>query len=119
MSALWLWTIAAPAFRQRTASAAISDGVRGTCGFRSGVVAPLIAASMMTGVAMRPLSPVAKGREALLYCAAMDIETADHLLTTTRSVRKRLDLGRPVPADLIERAIELALPAPAASDPQG
>src|SRR5947207_635368 len=54
-SALWLWTMAAPAARQRTASAAISAGERGTEGFRSGVVTPLIAASMMTGVDMAPL----------------------------------------------------------------
>jgi hypothetical protein len=50
MSAMWLWTIAAPAATQRSASAAIAAGASGTWGFRSAVVAPLIAASMMTGV---------------------------------------------------------------------
>src|SRR5207249_11490452 len=50
--------MAAPAARQRTASAAISAGERGTAGFRSGAVTPLIAASMMTGVDMGlPYSP--------------------------------------------------------------
>src|SRR3989449_8267681 len=50
--------MAAPAARQRTASAAISAGERGTEGFRSGAVTPLIAASMMTGVDMGlPYSP--------------------------------------------------------------
>src|SRR5438094_5837297 len=44
--------MAAPAARQRTASAAISAGERGTAGFRSGAVTPLIAASMITGVDM-------------------------------------------------------------------
>jgi len=39
-SALWLWTMAAPAARQRTASAAISADERGTEGFRSGAVTP-------------------------------------------------------------------------------
>src|SRR5262245_43755946 len=52
MSALWLWTMAAPAARQRIPSAAISAGERGTWGFCSGVVTPLTAASMITGVGM-------------------------------------------------------------------
>ena len=33
----------------------------------------------------------------------------DELLTTTRSVRKRLDLKRPVEPAIIERALEVAL----------
>ena len=36
----------------------------------------------------------------------------DELLTTTRTVRRRLDLGRPVPRDVIERCVEIALQAP-------
>ena len=28
---------------------------------------------------------------------ALDLDTCDHLLSTTRAVRKRLDLTRPVP----------------------
>ena len=32
----------------------------------------------------------------------MDLATVDKLLTTTRSVRKRLDLDRPVPPEVIE-----------------
>ena len=42
-------TIAAPASRQRSASALISAELCGTCGFASRVVWPLIAASMMVG----------------------------------------------------------------------
>ena len=38
--------------------------------------------------------------------------TPDELLTTTRSVRKRLDLGRPVPLDLVKECLEIALQAP-------
>lgn len=38
-----------------------------------------------------------------------DFET---VLTTTRSVRKRLDFDRPVPADVIEECLEIALQAP-------
>jgi nitroreductase len=38
--------------------------------------------------------------------------TPDELLTTTRTVRKRLDFNRPVPRPLIEECIEIALQAP-------
>lgn len=44
---------------------------------------------------------------------------ADELLTTTRSVRKRLDLERPVPLPLIEECLEVALQAPTGSNQQG
>jgi nitroreductase len=43
----------------------------------------------------------------------------DELLTTTRSVRKRLDLTRPVPLDLVRECLEVALQAPSASNRQG
>lgn len=49
----------------------------------------------------------------------MDLATVDHLLTTTRSVRKRLDLERPVEPEVIERCIEIALQAPTGSNLQG
>jgi len=49
----------------------------------------------------------------------MDLATVDHLLTTTRSVRKRLDLSRPVESELIERCLEIAIQAPSGSDRQG
>ena len=38
----------------------------------------------------------------------------DVLLTTTRSVRKRLDLSRPVEPEVIRECLELALQAPTA-----
>jgi nitroreductase len=38
--------------------------------------------------------------------------TPDELLTTTRSVRKRLDLTRPVPLDLVTECLDIALQAP-------
>lgn len=44
---------------------------------------------------------------------------ADELLTTTRSVRKRLDLDRPVPHALIRECLEVALQAPTGSNQQG
>ncbi|MHA6792014.1 nitroreductase family protein [Pseudonocardia bannensis] len=43
----------------------------------------------------------------------------DELLTTTRSVRKRLDLDRPVPLDVIRECLEVALQAPSGSNIQG
>jgi nitroreductase len=49
----------------------------------------------------------------------MDLTTTDHLLTTTRSVRKRLDLSRPVEPEVIERCLEIASQAPSGSDRQG
>lgn len=49
----------------------------------------------------------------------MDLATVDHLLTTTRSVRKRLDFSRPVPPELLERCIDIALQAPTGSNSQG
>jgi nitroreductase len=45
--------------------------------------------------------------------------TPDELLTTTRTVRKRLDLTRPVPLSLIRECLEIALQAPSGSNRQG
>ncbi len=49
----------------------------------------------------------------------MDLAAADHLLTTTRSVRKRLDPKRPVESDVLRRCLEIALQAPTGSNAQG
>jgi nitroreductase len=43
----------------------------------------------------------------------------DELLTTTRSVRKRLDLTRPVPLELVRESLEVALQAPTGGNSQG
>lgn len=48
----------------------------------------------------------------------MDISSVDELLTTTRAVRKRLDLTRPVGRDVILECIRLAMQAPTASNEQ-
>jgi nitroreductase len=45
--------------------------------------------------------------------------TSDELLTTTRTVRKRLDLSRPVALDLIRECLEIALQGPSGSNRQG
>jgi nitroreductase len=42
----------------------------------------------------------------------MDLSTVDELLTTTRAVRKRLDLTRPVEPEVIEECLDLAIQAP-------
>ena len=44
--------------------------------------------------------------------------TLDELLTTTRAVRKRLDLTRPVERKVIEECIEIAIQAPSGSNQQ-
>ena len=49
----------------------------------------------------------------------MELETVDHLLTTTRSVRRRLDFSRPVPKEVLERCLEVAMQAPTGSNSQG
>jgi nitroreductase len=45
--------------------------------------------------------------------------TPDEVLTTTRTVRKRLDLTRPVPMSMIRECLEIALQAPSGSNRQG
>ncbi len=49
----------------------------------------------------------------------MDLTTVDHLLSTTRSVRKRLDFSRSVDASIITHCIDLALQAPTGGNSQG
>jgi nitroreductase len=50
--------------------------------------------------------------------APENLAVVDRLLTTTRSVRKRLDLARPVEPEMIERCIEIATQAPSGSNRQ-
>lgn len=47
-----------------------------------------------------------------------DLAMTDALLSTTRAVRKRLDLDRPVPREVIAECLELAVQAPTASNSQ-
>ncbi|MET0523623.1 MAG: nitroreductase family protein, partial [Nocardioides sp.] len=42
----------------------------------------------------------------------IDLAASDHLLTTTKQVRKRLDLTRPVPRELLLECIDVASHAP-------
>ncbi len=48
-----------------------------------------------------------------------DLAVVDRLLSTTRSVRKRLDLDTPVPDETITRCLQLAVQAPTGSNSQG
>jgi nitroreductase len=45
--------------------------------------------------------------------------SVDEVLTTTRSVRKRLDFDKPVPRDVLMECLDLALQAPTGSNSQG
>jgi len=48
----------------------------------------------------------------------IDLASVDHVLKTTRSVRKRLDFERPVPMALIREALDIALQAPTGANTQ-
>lgn len=47
-----------------------------------------------------------------------DLDTVDKLLTTTRAVRRRLDMERPVPLEVIRECLELAVQAPTGTNAQ-
>jgi nitroreductase len=49
---------------------------------------------------------------------AIDLESVDHVLTTTRAVRRRLDVDRPVAASVIRECLEIATYAPNARNEQ-
>src|ERR1700742_5398597 len=50
--------------------------------------------------------------------ARIDLANADLLLSTTRSVRKRLDFERPVEREVLLECLRLAVQAPTASNRQ-
>ena len=49
----------------------------------------------------------------------LDQQVCDELLNTTRSVRKRLDLTKPVPREVIDECLQLAVQAPTGSNVLG
>src|SRR5207245_296231 len=53
---------------------------------------------------------------ALALLLQMELE---HVLSTTRAVRKRLDFDRPVPRELVVECLEQAVQAPTGSNRQG
>ncbi|MGZ4677306.1 MAG: nitroreductase family protein, partial [Acidimicrobiia bacterium] len=50
---------------------------------------------------------------------SLDLTSVDHVLGTTRSVRRRLDLTRPVPDAVITECLRLAIQAPTGGNSQG
>ncbi|MEQ8231884.1 MAG: nitroreductase family protein [Gammaproteobacteria bacterium] len=48
----------------------------------------------------------------------LDLASVDHVLNTTRSVRRRLDLTREVPRAMLEEALAIALQAPTGANTQ-
>jgi nitroreductase len=50
--------------------------------------------------------------------SGLDLATVDKLLTTTRAVRRRLDLTRPVELDVVMECLRLAIQAPTGSNQQ-
>lgn len=50
--------------------------------------------------------------------SGLDLDTVDKLLTTTRAVRKRLDLTRPVAPEVVMECLRLAVQAPTGSNQQ-
>jgi nitroreductase len=50
--------------------------------------------------------------------AGFDLATVDKLLSTTRAVRRRLDLRRPVELDVVVECLRLAIQAPTGSNQQ-
>jgi nitroreductase len=61
---------------------------------------------------------IATRRDRPLNLAAMTL-TPNELLTTTRAVRKRLDLSRPVERAVVEECVDIATQAPTGSNRQG
>jgi nitroreductase len=48
-----------------------------------------------------------------------DLAAVDHVLSTTRAVRRRLDLDRPVPREVVLECLRLAVQAPTGGNAQG
>lgn len=58
------------------------------------------------------------GRVGAVRAGDLDRATVDGLLATTRAVRRRLDTQRPVPPEVVEECLALALQAPSARNRQ-
>ena len=69
------------------------------------------------GAPKDPDDPRGRTPEVVSEYPIVDLST-DALLTTTRSVRKRLDLTKPVPIGLIRECLEIAVQAPTSSNVQ-
>ncbi len=67
---------------------------------------------------MTPMTPMV-GRIGHHGQMDFDLAQTDALLSTTRAVRKRLDLDREVPDDILLECLQLAVQAPTGSNQQG
>ena len=94
------------------------DCRRGWRGVRV-VVAILLAIALLAlpGAAKGSGWPQERTPEVVSDYPIVDLPT-DALLTTTRSVRRRLDLTKPVPIGLIRECLEIAVQAPTSSNVQ-
>src|SRR5688500_11080284 len=71
------------------------------------------------GHADDPVAPLRRsGAPLRSVMGSLDL-TADQLLSTTRAVRKRLDLTRPVERAILQECLDLAFQAPSGGDAQG
>ena len=73
----------------------------------------------MRGAAPRPAGERRAGHHGPLTEPPFDLAETDRLLSTTRSVRRRLDLDRPVELRVVLECIRLAVQAPSGSNRQG
>ena len=85
---------------------------------KSRIIFALAASLSLLDLGMQPYAQTQKPAEAKKGDQASDLAAVDHILTTTRSVRRRLDLTRPVDPKVIEEAINVALQAPTGSNAQ-
>ena len=86
---------------------------------RTKTILALVVGMSVLGIGSKAYAQAQGPAEVRKGDAPRDLDAVDHVLTTTRSVRKRLDLTRPVDPKVIEEAIEVALQAPTGSNVQG
>ena len=68
--------------------------------------------------AILPLTSSSLSWHGTLVCMQLNL-SADEVLKTTRSVRKRLDFDRPVERSIVEECLDIALQAPTGGNQQG
>jgi nitroreductase len=85
---------------------------------RKKIILALVMGLSVIGIGSQAQAQATGSTETKKEDVAKDRAALDHLLTTTRSVRKRLDLTRPVDPKIIEEAIDIALQAPTGSNAQ-
>ena len=73
---------------------------------------------IIAGLASATVIVEARERSGALITADLVVHDPDELLMTTPSVRLRLDLERPVPREVIEQCLEVAVHAPNGSNTQ-